>query len=292
MSPSLAVVLITHETREQTLALIASLALDPSFASWEIVLVDNASRDGTSEAVAALYPSIKRIYNSPQRGFAGALNQGVLATTAPVVVTVNPDAVAPVGTLGVLNKVLSSDERIAAVGPLVRFPNGKIQRHGMYHPRPYTAAVVLLGLTRLPFFRREAERYYGRHQPGPPVDVESLTGACLMFRRAAWEDVGPFDERFFLYCEDVDWSLRARHHGWRLVFVPNAEIVHAKAAVSQRRSTFMIRQYYRSLRRYYGKHYAPRAPRPVRAFWYGAVAMQESVALVVNALRRTKGLRY
>lgn len=289
---TLALVLITHDTKEHTLALIASLARDPSFPSWEIVLVDNDSRDATSEEVAARYPSIRRIYNSPQRGFAGALNQGVRATIAPFIVTINPDALSPAGALDELLAVLSSDQRIAAVGPLVRFPDGTVQRHGMYHPRPLTAAVVLLGLGGLPFFRREAERYYGRHEPGPAVDVDSLTGACLMFRRAAWTDVGPFDERFFLYCEDVDWSMRARQRGWRLVFVPDVGIVHAKAVVSQRRSTFMIRQYYRSVRRFYGKHYAPAALPPVRAFWYAAAAAQEAAALTLNAFRRNKGLRY
>src|SRR5579859_858160 len=90
--PSLAVIVITHDTKVHTLALLASLARDPSFPSWEVVLVDNDSRDRTSEAVADLYPSVQRLYNSPQLGFAGALNQGIRATAAPFAVTINPDA--------------------------------------------------------------------------------------------------------------------------------------------------------------------------------------------------------
>jgi hypothetical protein len=291
MEPTLAVVVVTHDTKDRTLALLASLARDPSSLSWEIALVDNASRDGTSDAVAELYPRISRIYNDPQRGFAGAVNQGVRATSASFIVTINPDAVVPVGTFDRLLAAFD-DERVGAVGPLVRFPDGSVQRHGMFHPRPYTAAVVLLGLARLPLFRREANRYYGRHEPGPPQDVESLTGACLMFRRAAYEDVGPFDERFFLYCEDVDWSMRARAAGWRLVFVPEASVIHEKAAVSKKRSTFMIRHYYRSLRRFYAKHHARATVPALRALWYAASYLLEGGMLLSDRIRAQKGLRY
>lgn len=292
VAPSLAVVVITHDTKVDTLALLASLARDPAWGSWEVVVVDNDSRDGTSDVITRRYPQVRRIVNRPQRGFAGALNQGVQATTADVIVTVNPDAVVQPGSPGRLLEVLATDERIAAVGPLIRFPNGTVQRHGMFHPRPLTAAVILLGLSDLPLFRSEAERYYGRHEPGPPVDVDSLTGACLMFRRTAYEDVGPFDERFFLYCEDVDWSLRARRRGWRLVFVPDVSIVHSKAVVSRTRSTFMIRHYYRSLRRYYGKNHAAQTQLPLRLFWYAAAYAKEAAALAADRARRQKGLRY
>lgn len=292
MTASLAVIVVTHETREHTIALLGSLARDPSYSSWEPIVIDNASTDGTRAAIAERWPSVRIVRNEPQRGFAGAVNQGVRSTTAPVAVAVNPDAVVPVGTFDRLLEVLGSDERIAAVGPLIRFPDGKVQRHGMSHPSPYTAAVILLGLADVPFFRREAERYYGRHDPGPPADVDSLTGACLMFRRNAYDSVGPFDERFFLYCEDVDWSLRARAAGWRLVFVPSAEIAHEKATVSKGRSAFMIRHYYRSLRAFYGKHHAPGDLVPIRALWYLAAYVMEASALITNALRRRKGLHY
>lgn len=290
--PGLSVVVVTHNERERTLALLASLAADPASAGWEVVVVDNESSDGTAAAVGAAYPGARVVEDRPQRGFAGALNQGVALTSAPAIITVNPDSVVPVGTIGRLLEVLASDPRIAAVGPLIRFPDGRVQRHGMYHPRPLTAAVVLLGLARLPLFRSELERYYGRHEQGPSVDVDALTGACLMFRRDSYRDVGPFDERFFVYCEDVDWSIRARDGGWRLVFVPEVHVIHEKATVSRRRSAFMIRHYYRSLRRFYGKHHAPRALAPLRGLWYAASFLLEGTTLVADKLRADKGLRY
>lgn len=292
VTAGLSVVIIAHNERERTLALLASLAADPGSQDREILVLDNDSRDGTAAAIRAVRPAVRVIENRPQLGFAGALNQGVANTNATVVVTVNPDSVVPSGTFGRLQTVLESDARIAAVGPLIRFPDGRVQRHGMYRPRPLTATVVLLGLSDLPMFRAEAERYYGRHQEGPPVEVDSLTGACLMFRREAYRDIGPFDERFFLYCEDVDWSIRARSAGWRLVFVPEVHVVHEKATASKGRSTFTIREYYRSLRRFYGKHHAPAAPAPLRAIWYGASYLLEGTTLVADRIRADKGLRY
>lgn len=292
MTDGLSVVIITHNERRRTLALLASLASDPSSQDWETVVLDNDSSDGTAAAIRSAYPRIRVIEDRPQRGFAGALNQGVALTGGATILTVNPDAIVPAGSIGRLRTVVDSDERIAAVGPLIRFPDGRVQRHGMYRPRPLTAAIVLLGLADRPIFRAEAERYYGRHEAGPPLDVDSLTGACLMFRRRAYREIGPFDERFFLYCEDVDWSMRARAAGWRLVFVPEVHVVHEKATVSKQRSTFMIRHYYRSLRAFYAKHYAPRSLAPLRAMWYGASYLLEGTTLLSDWLRADKGLRY
>lgn len=292
VNADVAVVVITHRERERVLALLASLASDPAWPSWEVVVLDNDSMDGSAAAIRAARPDVRVIENRPQRGFAAALNQGVGATTAPVVITPNPDSLVPPGSIGRLRAILEEDPRIAGVGPLIRFPDGRVQRHGMYHPRPLTAAIVLLGLARLPMFRAEAERYYGRHEAGPPVDVDALTGACLMFRREAYREVGPFDERFFLYCEDVDWSIRARSAGWRLVFAPEIAVVHEKATGSRQRSAFVIRQYYRSVRAFYAKHHAPKAAAPLRAMWYLASYLLEGGTLLTDRLRAEKGLRY
>ncbi len=199
--------------------------------------------------------------------------------------------IATPGTYGTLERAALADERIAAVGPLIRNHDGTVQRHGLFRPRPLTAAIVLLGLARLQVFRGEAERYYGRHEPGPPVDVEQLSGACILMRRAAVTAIGAFDEQFFLYCEDVDWCLRAKAAGWRIVFVPEAEVRREKSLSSRRASGATIRLYYRSLRRFYAKHHRT-SPAPVRGLYAALGWAMEQRALAVNALRREKGLRY
>jgi N-acetylglucosaminyl-diphospho-decaprenol L-rhamnosyltransferase len=289
--PALAVVIVTHNTRDDTLRCLESLAGDPERSAWEVVVVDNASTDRTQSAIRERHPWVRVISNDPQPGFAAAVNQGVALTTAPTIVTVNPDALVPVGALSRLGAVLQRHSEVAGVGPLIRFPSGAIQRHGMFTPRPYTAIVILLGLSRLPLFRREANRYYGVHLRGAPTAVDQLTGACLMFRREAFTAVGPFDARFFLYCEDVDWCLRARKAGWKLLFVPEVEITHSKGAASRTHSAWAIRTYYRSLRAFYAKHHASSTHRVIRGLWYAGAYLQEVRALAVDAVGR-KGLRY
>lgn len=282
-------IVVTYNTREATLRHLASLEADPDRVEWDVLVIDNDSRDGTLEAIRERYPWARTVRNVPQPGFAGAVNQGVVLTDAPVIVTVNPDTVVPPGTFARLLACLRQRPDVAAVGPLIRYPSGAPQRQGLHRPRPLTAFVVLTGLSRLPLLRREADRYYGRHEPGPPREVEQLSGACLMFRREAFNATGPLDERFFVYCEDVDWCWRATDAGWRLLFVPEVAITHEKAASSSASSSATIRLYYRSLRAFYVKHYGHSRLAPL---WIAGARLKEYVALAANAVARDRRLRY
>src|SRR5438093_1762646 len=119
MPAEIAVVIVSHRTRTQTLRLLDSLARDPDRERWDVIVIDNDSKDGTVDGLRE-YPWARVIENVPQRGFAGAVNQGVRATNAPIVVALNPDTIVPAGTFRRLAGVLASDARIAAVGPLIR----------------------------------------------------------------------------------------------------------------------------------------------------------------------------
>lgn len=286
-----AVVVVTRNARSQLRALLEGISHDPTGVVSEVVVVDNDSHDGTKEMVASEFGRVRYLYNRPGRGFAAGVNQGVRETTAPDIAVATASTRLNVPALDGLRTALHRAEDIGAVGPLIRSLDGSVQRHGLFAPRPLTAAVVLLGLARFELFKREAERYYGPHRPGPPLDVDNLSGACVMVRRAAWQSVGEFDERFFLYCEDVDWSLRARQAGWRLVFVPNVEVRREKSASSRGDSAGTISLYYRSLRAFYRKHHRGDPP-PLRWAWLGAAYLREDLELGLNRLRRDKRLRY
>ena len=287
----LAVVVVTYQSRERVLLTLDDLLAVPERRGWEIVVIDNASSDGTIAAIAAAHPGIATIRNEIGRGFAAAVNQGIAATRAAAVAVVPAGTRIPPGTLPRLRGVLEGAPDIAAVAPLVRHLDGTVQRHGLFRPRPRTALVILFGLARLPFFAREAERYYGRHVPGPPSDVEQVSGACMVLRRAALEAIGGFDERFYLYCEDVDWCLRATTAGWRIVFAPEVEVRREKSASSRGSGARVIRLYYRSLRQFYAKHHASGSV-VAGGVWMSLAHLAEWWALAVNALSSEKRLRY
>lgn len=287
----LAIIVVTHEARERVLATLGDLAADPARAAWDVVVVDNASTDGTTKAVQALHAGVRIIRNDVGRGFAAAVNQGISATTARAIAIITAGTRVPPGSVPALRSALLARPRSAASGPLIRNADGTAQQHGLFRPRALTALIVLLGLARLPPFRAEARRYYGTHEPGPAYDVDQLSGACVLIAREALDEVGGFDERFFLYCEDTDWCLRAREAGWTIRFVPEVAVTREKSASSRAASAATIRLYYTSLRRFYAKHHAA-DPVPVRALWSVGAYLTEWLALGSNALRRRKGLRY
>lgn len=287
---TVAVVAVTRNAEPQLRALLDGLADDPEGLVAEVVVVDNDSRDGTAEMVAAHAVRATYLRNSPGRGFAAAVNEGIRRTSAPDIAIATASTRLDGRVLAALTRVLHAEGRVAAVGPLIRSPDGTVQRHGLFAPRPLTALSVLLGLDVGPF-RRERERYYGPHRPGPPLDVDNLSGATLMVRREAWDDVGGFDERFFLYCEDVDWSLRARERGWRLRFAPGVEVRREKSLSARDRGGESIRLYYRSLRAFYRKHHG-RAPLPLRGLWLGGAYAREWFDLALDRTGIRKGLRY
>src|SRR2546426_3702472 len=138
MRPGIAVVVVTHDTREHTVALLECLAADPASAGWELIVIDNDSSDGTERTVRERYPFVRLVRNGPQRGYAAALNQAIAASTALCIVAVNPDTRVPAGALERLRSVLESDEKVGAVAPLVRLSDGRRQRQGLFAPRPYT----------------------------------------------------------------------------------------------------------------------------------------------------------
>lgn len=286
----IAVVAVTRNTKEQVRALLEGLGSDERHVIREIVIVDNDSSDGTIELVTTHRLAPRYIRNMPGRGFAAAVNQGVAATTAPTIAILPASTRLTPDVASRLETVLLSADDIAAVGPLVRNPDGTPQRHGLFAPTPFTALVVLFGLERFAPFRGEARRYYGSHVPGPPVAVDNLSGACLVVRRSAWEQIAPFDERFFLYAEDVDWSLRARRAGWRLIFAPEVAVTREKSATSRADPSGSIHLYYRSLRAFYRKHHGA-SPLPVRALWLGGAYAREWIELA-RAKLRGGGLRY
>lgn len=191
------------------------------------IFVDNSPGDGTQEVIAQVAPGSTVIENPRNIGFAAAVNQGIEAGTAEVVLLLNPDIASISGDFSDVEQTFRADPRVAAVAVQLLHPDGSIQRHIQRQPTLLymiaTAPGVFHRVQRWkpikPFTRTEWD-----YQSTQTVDT--VRGACLWLRRAALDEVGPFDERFFFYWEETDWLVRAKAHGWKTVFLPSIEAVH------------------------------------------------------------------
>lgn len=246
-----AVVVVSFETRATLLEGLAALAGEAG--ATETVVVDNASRDGSAEAVRTRFPQVKLIANSANVGFGAACNQGARESRAPLLLFLNPDATLAPGGLAALAALLESRPRVGVVGPRTRSADGAIQVStgpdlSLLSERRQRRLVR--GVARRdPLLLAEAEALHAYER-----EVDWVSGACLMIRRTAFDAVSGFDERFFLYEEDADLCLRARQAGWQVLFTPAAEARHA-LGLSMARSPERARlEYDRSHRLYYRKH--------------------------------------
>ncbi len=226
----------------------------------EIVVVDNASRDGTCEQVRRR--GVRLIANPWNRGFAAAANQGMAELNQPLVLLVNPDTEVLEG-LGAMAEACRPPEVAAAGGKLVD-ERGRPQVGFMVRrfPTPLSLAFEMLGINRA-WPRNPVNRLYRALDldPDTPAEIEQPAGAFLMIRREVWRRLGGLDERFHpLWFEDVDWLKRARQAGYRILYEPRAVARHRGGSSAAALSWEQRRLYwYDSLLRYAARHFSPAA---------------------------------
>jgi N-acetylglucosaminyl-diphospho-decaprenol L-rhamnosyltransferase len=254
--PTTAVVVVNHNTRDDLLACLATLG---EAGAGEVVAVDCGSSDGSIDAVAAGFPAVRRLA-LPNVGFGRAANAGVALAAADAIVLANADTRFPPGSVAAMGRYLRGRPDVGALGPLVRFPDGRLQLSARAFPSIGQAVGhALFGLWwpsnpwtrayRLTDWDHTSER-----------DVDWVSGCCLAVRRDAFDAVGGFDPAYFMFVEDVDLCARLREAGWRVVFTPVAEVVHAIGGSVSRKRFRMVVEHARSLDRFFARRYG-RGPR-------------------------------
>lgn len=202
----------------------ACLQSATALAPNSVVAVDNASVDGTRELLRRTAPWIRVIEHDRNYGFAAACNRGLRETRAPYVLFINQDVVVLRHGITDLLNFLERNPRCAAAGGRIENPDGTLQPSMGPEPHPLRAV-----LDRIPGLRLLISSHVYRHPRAYefPKQPAWLTGACLLIRRAAFDDVGPFDEEYFMYTEDLDWCARARKRQWTIQYLPVRTAVHA-----------------------------------------------------------------
>lgn len=262
----LAVVVVNHNAGAYLRRCMESLRVSAGEARLEVIVVDNASRDGSPEAAIEERPGAELIRNRDNRGFAAAANQGIAATSAPFILLLNPDAEIIGGTLASFVKVAREHPRAGAIGALVRNPNGSIQPSARRVPRLGEAlGHAFLGplIPNNPFTRSYTMAGWDR---ASERQVEWVSGSAVLLRREALEEVGAFDEGYFMYVEDVDLSTRLRAHGWEVLFSPELEVVHQIGVSTRGQRGRMALAHSESIYRYFSKFRASGARALLKPF--------------------------
>jgi N-acetylglucosaminyl-diphospho-decaprenol L-rhamnosyltransferase len=251
----LAVVIVNYNAGDFLERCLASLETHRGGIDLDVLVIDNASHDGSHRAAHDAHPWTRLIENPDNRGLSAAWNQGIRETDAPWILLLNPDAEWWTGTLEDLVRIAEAHPRAGLVGPLVRNPDGSVYPSGRVFPR-VTDAVGHAFLGTVAPGNRFTRRYHlDGWDRSTEREVDWVSGCCMLFPRRAFDEVGLLDEGFFLYGEELDIATRLRGAGWSVLFTPEVEVVH-EIGVSTGRSRRMLVMHSSSIYRYYRKHRA------------------------------------
>ena len=248
----------------------------PEF-SIEVVVVDNASTDDSVDMVRTEFPRVRMIANDDNRGFPAASNQGIAIAGGRYVLLLNPDTEVVGRALSVMITFADAHLDVGIVAPQLLDPDGSVQSSRRRFP---TLATALFESTWLQPYapRRLLKRYHVLDQADDAtLDVDWVTGAALMARRQAIEQVGPLDEGFFMYSEELDWCRRFRDAGWRVVYLPSAQIIHHEGKSSEQVVPARHMYFQTSKVRYFRKHHGTTVTEALRLFLLGNYVWQLGV---------------
>jgi GT2 family glycosyltransferase len=246
--PDVSISLVNTNSRELLLACLESL----QGAEAEIVVLDNASEDGSAGAVRERFPEVRLIEQRRRAGFGANHNTVIRATSGRYVYVLNEDTTSADWGLERMVAHLDAHPRVAALAPRLEYPDGRLQDSAWRFPSPAAAALGLLTLSRA-----------GVVQSGgrETRDVDWAMAAALLLRREALDEVGLFDEEFFIYSEETDLCLRLREAGWRTQYFPSVTVVHHESQFSAGIPERRINEMWRGRHRYWRKHHSPAGAR-------------------------------
>lgn len=261
---TLAVIIVSYNTRQITLDCLASVQADlvrVPFPS-KVWVVDNASSDGSAEAIAECFPQFTLIRSGANLGFAGGTNLALRhvkeAERPAFILLLNPDTLIQPGALATMVTFLKGHPKVGAVGAQLLYGDGRFQHSAFRFP---TLAMAFFDfwpihprLLDSPLNGRYKKHLYER---GDPFPIDHPLGAAMMLRWEALEEVGWLDEGFFMYCEEIDWCLRAKAAGWEIYCVPKARIVHLSGQSTRQFREAMFVALWQSRYRLFEKHYGP-----------------------------------
>jgi N-acetylglucosaminyl-diphospho-decaprenol L-rhamnosyltransferase len=265
--PDLSVVIVSWNTRDLVLQCLDSIGSEAhrSGLRLETIVVDNASGDGTPDAVTHQFPEVVLLAQSENLGFSAANNLGIERSTGQAgVLILNPDTELLPGSLSALWRALHASWHVGLVAPVLLNTDGSFQSAGFQFP-----GLVQTMLDLFPLHPRIiGSSLNGRFGPGDglsPFRIDHPLGACMLVRREVIDDVGVFDPAYFIYSEEIDWCRRIRDAGWTILCAPAAKVIHHGGQSTSQAPDRMRRQLHESRARFFRRYQSPAFHRSLQA---------------------------
>lgn len=286
--PEVSIVIVSYNSLPHLRACIESIPGGAGSLPYEVIIVDNNSSDGTPDVIRNEAPSVNLIANTENLGFAKGCNIGIKAARGRYILLLNPDTVVGSNALERTHEYLEDNPDLAAAGCKLLRPDGSLDPSCKRElPSPWDAFCRMVGLSKL--FPRS--RIFARYDAAY-LDVDKrqrlplIDGCYMMMRSEALKDIGLFDERFFIYGEDVDWCRRAHSGGWSIGYDPTGTVVHMKGETTRHYTFRMLYHFHRSMTLYYWKH--SRRWDPVQLIVYPGIALRLAALVIWNLFRRER----
>lgn len=250
----LSIIIVSYNTEQALRECLASIFEHVHVGAFQVIVVDNASSDGSVAMVREQFPRATLVTCETNRGFASACNLGLAQARGEFVLFLNSDTVVTEGGLDMLVRTLEDHPDVGVVGPRILNEDGSVQQSfgdHMSFTSEFLQKCVNAGYRQ----GRGPLRSYVQNKTSEESYPDWVSGACLLTRRAILEEVGAFDERFFMYAEDVDLCTRIREAGYRVLFTPDAEITHRRGLSAATNSERVYLESHLSRLYFYEKHY-------------------------------------
>ncbi len=278
----LSIVIVNYNTRKLLRSCLSSIYASQGNFRYEVLVVDNCSRDNSADMVRDEFPQVRLIVSEANNGYAWANNQALRHSTGRYALLLNPDTLLPPNALQRMLNFMDSHPQAGAAGPkLVREDGSLDLACRRSFPTPEVSLYRMVGLSKLfPKSRRFARYDLTFLPPNEVTEVDSVAGSFMMVRREAIEQVGLLDEDFFLYGEDLDWAYRIKQGGWKIYYNPQVTVLHYKREATKQNRLKARYEFFRAMYLFYQKHYAPGTPFWLRWLITGGIVLWGGISLI------------